>query len=206
MPATSAPVSLFGQGTLTLHIQALFRTPPGWDLFIGGSPNSAKDGIAPLSGVIETDWSPRNFTMNWRFTRRNHRIPIRGPGADWLHPVDPVRCVGAHAPQFVPLNDNPEAARQFAAWSQSRNCAASNTSRADVVPATCSVSSAPRSIHPAFTASNISSAGPVWPFGMPNCSNASAHPARGTAKAFMSRFRTSPTPADVLPLHRPLFP
>jgi hypothetical protein len=53
--------------------------------------------------------------------------------------------------------------------------AAAKTSRADVVPATCSVPSTPRSIHPAFTASNISSAGPVWPFGMPNCSNASAH-------------------------------
>ena len=31
------------------------------------------------------------------------------------------------------------------------------------------------------------------PFGMPNCSNASAHPARGTAKAFTSSFRTSPS-------------
>jgi hypothetical protein len=43
--------------------------------------------------------------------------------------------------------------------------AAAKTSRADVVPATCSVPSTPRSIHPAFTASNISSAGPVWPCG-----------------------------------------
>jgi hypothetical protein len=55
--------------------------------------------------------------------------------------------------------------------------AAAKTSRADVVPAMCSVPSTPRSIHPAFTASNISSAGPVWPFGIPNCSNAFAHPA-----------------------------
>ena len=61
-------------------------------------------------------------------------------------------------------------------------CAASNTSRADVLPATCSVPSTPRSIHPAFTASNISSAGPVRPCGMPNCSNADAHPARGTER------------------------
>src|SRR5579875_3619304 len=36
------PVSLFGQGVLTFHIQALFRTPPGWDLWITGSPNRAK--------------------------------------------------------------------------------------------------------------------------------------------------------------------
>ena len=77
-------------------------------------------------------------------------------------------------------------------------CAAANTSRADVVPATCSVPVIPRSIHPALTLSNISSAGPVWPFGMPNCSNASAHPARGTAKAFTSSFRTSP---NCPPLH-----
>src|SRR5581483_6742811 len=57
--------------------------------------------------------------------------------------------------------------------------AAAKTSRADVVPDTCSAPSTPSSIHPAFTASNISSAGPVWLFGMPNCSNASAHLARG---------------------------
>ena len=67
-------VSLFGQGTVTFHIQALFRTPPGWDLFITGSPNRPKDGIMPLSGVVETDWSPYSFTMNWKFTRRNHRV------------------------------------------------------------------------------------------------------------------------------------
>jgi hypothetical protein len=71
-------------------------------------------------------------------------------------------------------------------------CAAANTSRADVVPAMCSVPAIPRSIHPALTLSYISSAGPVWPFGMPIRSNASAHPARGTAKAFTSSLRTSP--------------
>src|SRR5690349_11714927 len=63
---------------------------------------------------------------------------------------------------------DPSRAYAFAAFR-----AASNTSRAEVVPATCSVPAMPRSIQPAFTASNISSAGPERPFGMPNCSNAS---------------------------------
>ena len=49
-----------------------------------------------------------------------------------------------------------------------------------------------RSIQPALTASNIASAGPVWPFGMPNCSNAAGHPARGTVNALTSRCMTSP--------------
>jgi Family of unknown function (DUF6065) len=121
MPAASAPVSLFGQGTLTVHIQALFRTPPGWNLFVGGSPNRAKDGIAPLSGVMETDWSPYTFTMNWRFTRRNHWIRFEaGEPICFIQPTlrDALERMD---PKFVPLNDNPDAARQFAAWSQSRN-------------------------------------------------------------------------------------
>jgi hypothetical protein len=121
MPSASAPVSLFGQGTFTIHIQALFRTPPGWNLFAGGSPNSAKDGIAPLSGVIETDWSPYTFTMNWRFTRRNHwvRFEANEPIC-FIQPTlrDGLECMD---PKFVALNDNPDAARQFAAWSASRN-------------------------------------------------------------------------------------
>ena len=65
-----APVSLFGQGILTFHIAGLFRTPPGWNLWVGGSPNRPKENIYPLTGVVETDWAPYTFTMNWRFTRR----------------------------------------------------------------------------------------------------------------------------------------
>src|SRR3954447_25951948 len=48
-----APVSLFGQGVLTFHIAGLFRTPPGWNLWVGGSPNRPKEGVYPLTGIIE---------------------------------------------------------------------------------------------------------------------------------------------------------
>ena len=121
MPPASMPVSLFGQATLTVHIQALFRTPRGWSLFAGGSPNRAKDGIAPLAGVIETDWSPYTFTMNWRFTRRNHWVRFEaGEPICFIQPV--LRnALERMDPKFVPLNDDPDAARQFAAWSASRN-------------------------------------------------------------------------------------
>ncbi|HEY0182535.1 MAG TPA: DUF6065 family protein [Rhodopila sp.] len=121
MPPASAPVSLFGQATLTLHIQGLFRTPPGWDLLVGGSPNSAKEGIAPLSGVIETDWSPYTFTMNWRFLRRNHWVRFNaGEPICFIQPVQ-RGALEQMNPKFVPLNDNPDAARQFDEWSRSRN-------------------------------------------------------------------------------------
>src|SRR5690606_23014215 len=61
--------SHFSRGVLTMHPQYLFRTPPGWGLLAGGSPNHVKDGIQPLTGLIETDWLPFPFTMNWIFTR-----------------------------------------------------------------------------------------------------------------------------------------
>lgn len=61
--------SHFTQGVLTFHTGYLFRTPPGWAVWTSGPPNHVKDGISPLTGLVETDWLPFPFTMNWLFTR-----------------------------------------------------------------------------------------------------------------------------------------
>jgi hypothetical protein len=61
--------SHFGVGVLTFQIPFLFQTPEGWNLMVRGPTNSPKDGIVPLDGIVETDWTQATFTMNWRFTR-----------------------------------------------------------------------------------------------------------------------------------------
>jgi hypothetical protein len=61
--------SHFSHGVITFHTGYLFRTPPGWSMWAMGPPNHVKDGIQPLVGLIETDWLPFPFTMNWIFTR-----------------------------------------------------------------------------------------------------------------------------------------
>jgi hypothetical protein len=61
--------SHFAHGVLTFHPGYLFRTPPGWSMWAMGPPNHIKDGIQALVGMIETDWLPFPFTMNWLFTR-----------------------------------------------------------------------------------------------------------------------------------------
>jgi hypothetical protein len=61
--------SHFTEGVITFHPGYLFRTPPGWSMWCMGPPNHIKDGIQPLVGLIETDWLPFPFTMNWLFTR-----------------------------------------------------------------------------------------------------------------------------------------
>ena len=61
--------SHFSHGILTFHPGYLFRTPPGWSMWCMGPPNHIKDGVQPLVGLVETDWLPFPFTMNWKFTR-----------------------------------------------------------------------------------------------------------------------------------------
>ncbi len=116
-----APVALFGQATLTFHVAGLLRTSPGWSLWVSGSPNVAKDGIAPLSGLVETDWSPYTFTMNWRFTRANHwvRFEENEPFC-FIFPVE-RSVVATVEPTFVPIEDAPELREQFETWSRSRD-------------------------------------------------------------------------------------
>lgn len=74
---TRLPQSHFGSGVLTFSFPLLFRTPPGIQLLATGPLNSPKDGIAPLSGVVETDWLPFTFTMNWKFTSPNTPVVFR---------------------------------------------------------------------------------------------------------------------------------
>ena len=61
--------SHFSHGVITFHTGYLFRTEPGWSMWTGGPPNHVKDGVQPLTGLVETDWLPFPFTMNWIFTR-----------------------------------------------------------------------------------------------------------------------------------------
>jgi hypothetical protein len=120
-PPAKAPVPLFGQGTVTFHVEGLLQTPPGYNLWIGGPPNSAKDGIAPLGGIVETDWSPFTFTMNWRFTRADHpvRFEINEPFC-FFFPIE-RGLIESVRPRILPIEDDGELKRRFEQWSAARD-------------------------------------------------------------------------------------
>jgi hypothetical protein len=115
------PVALFGLGTFTFHVQGLFRTSPGWNLWVSGPPNSGKDGAFALAGVIETDWSPYSFTMNWKLTRPNH--PVRFEENEPFAHIFPInrKAIEEVEPGFAPIDDDPELKAQFQEWSRSRD-------------------------------------------------------------------------------------
>jgi hypothetical protein len=112
-------VSHFRYGIVTFHLGYVFRTEPGWDLFASGSFNNPKDGIAPLTGVIETDWLPYPFTMNWQMTR---------PGTVRFEKDEPV-CMIFPVPhgvlqsvelEILDLDSEPELRRQAVEWKEHR--------------------------------------------------------------------------------------
>lgn len=125
--------SHFTHGVVTFHVGWLFRTPPGWALRASGSPNRFKHGIAPLEGLVETDWLPYPFTMNWRFTAPGRVRFEKDEPFCFIQPVE-HRRIEAFEPVRTTLDDEADLARQYEAWKDARTLF--NNSMADGDPET----------------------------------------------------------------------
>ena len=119
--AAPTAVSHFGGGILTFHVPALFQTEPDVDLYVTGPVNRPKDGISALTGVVETDWSPYSFTMNWLFTRPDYRVRFE-KDEPFCH-IFPVRrgALETITPLAYSLADRPELERENKAWAAGRD-------------------------------------------------------------------------------------
>lgn len=111
--------SHFGSGVLTFQTSYLFRTDPSVALWVRGVPNRPKDGIAPLEGVVETDWLAFTFTMNWIFTRPGRiRFEADEPFC-FITPVN-YRSLETFEPEIAPIAANPELAAAYKAYREQR--------------------------------------------------------------------------------------
>ena len=112
-------VSHFGFGVLTFHTGYLFRTSPGWGLWCRGAPNTVKHGIVALDGLVETDWLPMPFTMNWRFTAPGEVRFEKGESFCFVTPA-PHAALDAVAPVLRSLDADPALKSAYDAWIASR--------------------------------------------------------------------------------------
>ena len=80
--------SHFGLGIITVQNSFTLRTPEGVNLMTINPPNSFIDGLAHMTGVIETDNLRRDFTFNLKFTRAEHWIHVKR--GDWIGCVIPI--------------------------------------------------------------------------------------------------------------------
>jgi hypothetical protein len=120
MNQPGSAMSNFGSGILTFEMGFLMRTPPGWNIWVSGPVNQPKDGIAGLAGVIETDWSPYSFTMNWRFTRPGE---VRFEAGEAIAHLFPVRrdLFERITPEIKDFQSDPKAVKQMEIWRESRS-------------------------------------------------------------------------------------
>jgi hypothetical protein len=61
--------SNFSRGIITFHLDYVIETEADWQILATGPFNDPKPTASPLSGIIETDWLPYPFTMNWQLTQ-----------------------------------------------------------------------------------------------------------------------------------------
>jgi hypothetical protein len=112
--------SHFGAGVLTFQIPFLFQTPEGWNLMVRGPTNNPKDGIVPLDGVVETDWTESTFTMNWRFTRAGTVEFILGEPICLFFPIQ-RQTLEKFRGELRALESNPELEKKYLEWSAGRD-------------------------------------------------------------------------------------
>lgn len=120
-PGPASALSHFGHGILTFHVACIFRTEPGYDLLVQGPVNRPKDAIAPLTGIVETDWAPYSFTMNWLFTQPD--VEVRFEKGEPFCSLFPVKRgeIESFEPEIRPLSSDPELSRDFTVWRESRS-------------------------------------------------------------------------------------
>lgn len=112
--------SHFGHGILTFKIPYLFRTPPGYNLYVRGPANWCKDGATPLDGIVETDWAVSTFTMNWKITRAG--VSLRFDKGEPLCMIFPIARgeIERFYPEIHAIAEDPELETRFNEWKQSR--------------------------------------------------------------------------------------
>jgi len=123
--------SHFGHGILTFNIDFLFRTPEGHNLIVKGPPNYPKDGIAPLEGVVETDWAPATFTMNWKFTRPRTKVHFaEGEPICRILPY-PRNYIEKFHCTTTEISNNKGLYEEYIAWRESRSSFIDNLDNPD---------------------------------------------------------------------------
>lgn len=118
-PVENIADSHFREGVLTFHTGYLFRTPPGWGVWVQGPPNAPKDGIYPLSGLVETDWLPFPFTMNWRFTRPGRVRFEKDEAFAFLNLIEHNRMEEVQ-PELHMLDEHVDLKAEYEEWAKSR--------------------------------------------------------------------------------------
>ena len=112
--------SHFGGGIITFALPWLFRTTPGYAIWVHGPPNWPMDNLQAFEGIVETDWLSMTFTMNWKVMRRNSPIWFRKGDPICILTPYPMHLLEAVEPEVLDIRNNPELHREVVEATESR--------------------------------------------------------------------------------------
>lgn len=113
--------SHFGSGVLTFILGFIIQTEPNHNLYVKGPANLPKRGIVPLEGVVETDWLPFTFTMNWKFTEPNYPIVFEKDEPICSFFPFERNYIEKFDPTIEEIKNNKNLYINYKQWSESRN-------------------------------------------------------------------------------------
>lgn len=111
--------SHFADGILTVLTDFVIKTPKNISIYVRGITNSNKPNIYPLDGIVETDWLPFTFTMNYKF---------HTPGSVTFEKDEPLFMFFPIERKFIEkfkieqniMNSNPELFREYKKYQNAR--------------------------------------------------------------------------------------
>jgi hypothetical protein len=112
--------SQFGSGIVTFSPPWLFRTSPGWDLYVKGPSNRWKSNCVPLEGVVESWWLNYTFTLNWKIVEPGTVVFAKGESLAQLFPVAHGTFAQSRAIEAPIGLIDPAAAAELLRWREER--------------------------------------------------------------------------------------
>jgi len=119
-PLSSFCRSHFSSGIVTFHTDYIFRTNDEWHLLATGTFKAPKEGLYPLTGIIESNWLPYPFTMNGQMTKPGTIVFEKEEPFCFVFPVK-KRSVRDCQPEIHDIAEDPEFARQHQAFAVARD-------------------------------------------------------------------------------------
>jgi len=122
--------SHFGNGIITFSsLNFIFRTTEGHNLFIKGPTNHFKHGAHALEAIVETDWLPYTFTLNWKLTKANETVFFeKGEPISCIFPIQRGYLESFDAVEYLGDPDS-EFSKQHDFWANKRSELKTNKNR-----------------------------------------------------------------------------
>lgn len=85
---TQIAMSHFGHGILTIPTDFIIKTPKNISIYVRGVSNHNYENVYPLDAIVETDWLPFTFTMNYKFIKPGSVTFEKGDPIFMFFPID----------------------------------------------------------------------------------------------------------------------